>query len=395
VHWVSRISTAAKLETAVEEVSDAVLEGLGGADPDLAIVFVARQHRAGWVQLPRLLGERLGGPVLLGCSGAGIIGGAREVEQAAALSVVAAHLPGVELTPFHLSPETIPPPGTPTDTWNARLGLASDADASFLVLPDPLSTRAHDFVAAMDAAYPEATIVGGLASGGDQPGQHALMAGHEAYGSGVVGLALSGNIRVDSIVAQGCRPVGSPLFVTRADNQIVHQLDGRRPADVLQDLYTTLSEADRRLMRHSLSLGVVMTEGQQVYRQGDFLIRNIVGLDNETGAMAVAADLHKGQVVQFQLRDKQTSAADLEMMLARHVTAHPDRPAGALMFSCLGRGRDLYGEPDHDSGMFRRHVGPVPIGGFFCNGEIGPVAGSTFVHGYTSAFALFRRKQTD
>ena len=395
MHWVSRICGATKLETAVDEVCDAVLEGLGGTAPDLAIVFVAPQHRAGWVQLPALLGERLGGAVLLGCSGAGIIGGAREIEQAPAISVLAAHLPGVELTPFHLTPESIPPPGTARHDWDARLGLAESDDVSFVVLPDPLSTRANDFVAAIGEAYAGSTIVGGLASGGDQPGQHALLAGNEVYGAGVVGLAMSGNIVVDTVVAQGCRPVGAPLFVTRGSGHVISELDGRRPADVLQDLYGTLSDRDRKLMRHSLSLGVVMSDGREVYRQGDFLVRNIVGLDGSSGALAVAADVHDGQVVQFQLRDKQTSAADLETMLARHVTAHEDRPAGALLFSCLGRGQYLYGQPDHDSTMFRRHVGPVPLGGFFCSGEIGPVGGQTFVHGYTSVFALFRRKQLD
>jgi small ligand-binding sensory domain FIST len=394
VHFVSRISSAPRLEAAVAEVCDSVLEALGGSDPDLAIVFVSPQHREGWVQLPRLLGERLGAAVLLGCSGGGVIGGGREIEQAAALSLTAAHLPGVELTPFHLPTESVPPPGTPTRDWNARLGLPDGPTPHFVVLPDPLTSRAPDFVSALDSAYPESVVIGGLASGGDARGQHALFVGQDVHGSGIAGLSLAGNLEIDTVVAQGCRPVGTPLFVTRGEGNVIHELDGRRPSDALQELYNQLSERDRQLMRHSLSLGVAMTEGREVYRQGDFLVRNIVGLDGRTGAMAVGATVHAGLVVQFQLRDAKTSAADLDTMLARYASTGA-KPAGALLFSCLGRGQSLYGQPDHDSGVFRRHLGAVPLGGFFCNGEIGPVGGHAYVHGYTSAFAMFRRTQTN
>lgn len=394
MHFVSRISASTRLEAAVAELCESVLEALGGADPDVAIAFVSAQHREGWVQLPRLLSERLGGAVVFGCSAGGVIGNGREIEQAAAVSLTAAHLPGVELTPFHLPPESVPPPGTPTRDWNARLGLPDGPTPQFIVLPDPLTSRAPDFVRALDAAYPESVVIGGLASGGDGRGQHALFVGHDVHGSGIAGLALAGNLEIDTVVAQGCRPVGTPLFVTRGEGNVIHELDGRKPSDVLQDLYASLTDRDRQLMRHSLSIGVAMAEGREVYRQGDFLVRNIIGLDGRTGAMAVGATVHSGLVVQFQLRDAKTSAADLETMLARYATTGA-KPAGALLFSCLGRGQYLYGQPDHDSTVFRGHLGAVPLGGFFCNGEIGPVGGHTYVHGYTSAFGLFRRKQTN
>ena len=394
VHFVSRISTAPRLEAAAAELCDSVLEALGGTDPDLAIVFVSPHHREAWVELPRLLGDRLGAAALVGCSGGGVIGGGREIEGSAAVSLTAAHLPGVELTPFHLAPESVPPPGTPTRDWNAGLGLPDGPIPHFIVLPDPLTIRAGDFVGALDAAYPRSVVIGGLASGGDQRGQHALFVGGDVHGSGIAGLGLSGNLEIDTVVAQGCRPVATPLFVTRAEGNVINELDGRRPSDVLQDLYTALSERDRQLMRHSLSIGVAMADGREVYRQGDFLVRNIIGLDGRNGAMAIGANVHPGQVVQFQLRDAKASAADLEAMLARYATTGA-KPAGALLFSCLGRGQSLYGQPDHDSTVFRGHLGPVPLGGFFCNGEIGPVGGHTYVHGYTSAFGLFRPKTTN
>jgi small ligand-binding sensory domain FIST len=177
------------------------------------------------------------------------------------------------------------------------------------------------------------------------------------------------------------------MFVTRVDGRVIHELDGRRPLDVLQELVEQADAHDRRLFGHSLFLGVVMREQQPAYGQGDFLIRNIVGLDGERGALAVAALVEAGAVVQFHLRDAKTSADDLDGLLGRQ---QGPPPAGALLFSCLGRGAYLYGHPEHDTQAFRRVLGAVPLGGFFCNGEIGPVQGATFLHGYTSAFGLFR-----
>jgi small ligand-binding sensory domain FIST len=202
----------------------------------------------------------------------------------------------------------------------------------------------------------------------------------------LVGVALSGNVTVDTIVAQGCRPIGQPMFVTRCERNVLHELDGRRAIVVMQALHDTLSPRDRELLRSSLFLGVVMDESRQEYTHGDFLIRNVLGIDPQQGSLVVGTALHQGQVVQFHLRDAQTSAEDLTALLARY----RERPAGSLLFSCLGRGQHLYGQADHDTEAFRAAVGDVPLGGFFCNGEIGPVRGRTFLHGYTSAFGLFR-----
>jgi small ligand-binding sensory domain FIST len=181
------------------------------------------------------------------------------------------------------------------------------------------------------------------------------------------------------------------MFVTRCQSHLLQELDGRLPVEILQEVFDGLGPEDRRLFQTSLFLGVEMTPARNEYRQGDFLIRNLVGLDAENGALAVAAHLHTGQVVQLHLRDARTSAEDLSKQLARYrSTAPPGAAQGALLFSCLGRGLHLYGEPNHDSSAFRRHVGDLPLGGFFCNGEIGPVQGKTFLHGYTSAFGVFR-----
>jgi small ligand-binding sensory domain FIST len=376
MRWSSAASTAPRLEAAVDEVGAIVRDGLGGAVPDLVVTFVSPHHESGYRRLPALLHGALGGGRLLGCSAGGVIGGGRELEEQPGLSITAATLPGVTVTPFHLDEPAVPP--APAAEF-----------PTFLLLPDPFTFDVDELLHALDSAHPDSTIVGGLASGGRTPGSNALYLGDEVHRRGLVGAVLAGNVAVDTIVAQGFRPIGEPMFVTRSERNVIHEIDGRRAGSVLQALYDGASTEDRQLFRTSLFLGIVMREDRQEYRHGDFLIRNVMGIDGKSGALVVGALVRDGMVVQFHLRDARTSAADLDELLGHY----EGQPTGALLFSCLGRGKHLYGEADHDTSTFRRHAGAVPLGGFFCNGEIGPVQGTTFLHGYTSAFALFRPRR--
>jgi small ligand-binding sensory domain FIST len=391
MRWSSAVSTVSPLEAAVREVTATIQRDLDGARPDLAVAFVSEQHQAEYERLPALLRGQLAPRLVIGCSAGGVIGGGHEIERQAGVSVTAALLPDVELTPFHLEGEALVDRNAPAAEWERLVGVAASRRPAFLLLPDPFTFDAETLVAGLDAAFPASPKIGGLASGGREPGANALYLGDAVYRSGAVGVALSGNVEVDTIVAQGCRPIGEPMFVTRADQNVLYTLDGRPALGGLQDLLANADARDRQLFANSLFLGVVMKE-QQEYRQGDFLIRNLLGIDGKSGAIAVAAALRTGMIVQFHLRDAATSAQDLEAVLARYQEGPPRRPAGSLLFSCLGRGEQLYGEPDHDAAAFRRHLGAIPLGGFFCNGEIGPVHGSTFLHGYTSSFGLFRAR---
>ena len=389
MRWTSAVSTATPLDAAVREVTHAVARDLGGAVPDLAVTFVSEQHQGEYERLPALVRGALAPRCLLGCSAGGVVGGGPELERRAAVSLTVAVLPDVELTPFHLESDALPARSAPADVWERATGVARGRASALILLPDPFTFDAETLVAGLDVAYPTTPKIGGLASGGREPGGNALDLGDAVYRSGAVGVALGGNVELDTVVAQGCRPIGEPMFVTRADQNIVYTLDGRPALGVLQQLLADADARDRQLFASSLFLGVVMKE-QEAYRQGDFLIRNLLGIDGKSGAIAVGAALHTGMVVQFHLRDAETSAHDLDAVLARYRERPRRPPEGALLFSCLGRGEHLYGEPDHDTRALHRHLGPIPLGGFFCNGEIGPVHGATFLHGYTSAFGLFR-----
>jgi small ligand-binding sensory domain FIST len=211
------------------------------------------------------------------------------------------------------------------------------------------------------------------------------------HDAGTVGVAFSGGVEVETLIAQGCRPVGEPMLVTRCRHGLLQELGGRPPLQVMSELYESLDGRDRDLMRQSLFLGIEVGPGSGS-KQGELLVRNLLAVDEATGAVAVGAELQPLSVAQFVLRDAHAAEEDLRRMLARRRHASADRPDGALLFSCVGRGAGLFGHPDHDTSLFEEQLGPVPMGGFFCNGEIGPVGGRTFLHGYTSAFALFRDK---
>lgn len=392
VRWATALSEQATIEAALEDAAAALRAELGGGEPDLVLCFVSAHHRAGFAALPRLVRRLLPRALLLGCSAGGVVGGGREVEQRRALSLTAAVLPGVSVRALDLSPEAMPEEDD-IAAWRLLVGGEVEPQPHFILLPDPFSCDVDQLCAGLDRAFPEGRKIGGLCSGGRGPGDGALFIGEAVRASGCVGVALSGNILLDTIVAQGCRPIGTPLLVTRCHDNIIEEVTGGPPVKVLRELYEALPAADRQLMQHSLFLGIEMRSNQVELHQGDFLIRNILGLDPHRGAMVVGAQVQPWQAVQFHLRDARTSAEDLEQRLGQYRQAMGNaRPQGALLFSCLGRGEHLYGRPGHDSEMLQRAIGPVPLGGFFCSGEIGPVGGTTFVHGYTSSFGLFRER---
>ncbi|RMF24448.1 MAG: hypothetical protein D6760_03285 [Deltaproteobacteria bacterium] len=389
MRWASSLSVASSLEVAAREACEQISGELGGETPDLILAFVSSRHGGERERLPGLVRRCLGGGLLVGCSASGVIGRGTEAEARPALSLTAAVLPDVDLIPFHLGTTGMPGPGARPAEWERCLGVSAERGPHFLLFPEPRTFPVEPVLSELDRAYPMTVKAGGVASAG--PHGDVLYLGGSAYHGGAVGVAMAGNVEIDPVVAQGCRPIGEPMFVTRCQGTAVFELDGRPAATVLHELYERAEEKERKLFRRALCMGIVMRRSQQEYRPGDFLVRNLVGLDEESGAVVVAAAVEENQVVQFHVRDARASARDLDELLERYARDHRrPRPEGALLFSCVGRGMALYGRPDHDTGVFRAHLGEVPLGGFFCNGEIGMVQGRTFLHGYTSSFALFR-----
>ena len=393
MQWASAISEQISLDDAIAECAASIKAELGDT-PDLAVAFVSPHYQRDYERVVSVMGEMLGPRHIFGCSGGGVIGNGLEVEQRPGLSITAATLPDVEIRGLHLQESQLPDLDAGPDKWEDLLSVTRADDPQFVILADPFSFPVQNLIMGLDFAYSDASKIGGLASGANQQGGNALFLDGNIYNSGAICLALYGNVTVDTVVAQGCRPIGSPMRITSSHRNLLVELDGKPPLEVLQGMYQELPERDRQLMSNSLFLGVVMDELLDTPVQGDFLIRNVVGMDQKTGSLTVGELLKEGQLVQFHLRDAETSAEDLHVVLDRYAADNRENQVpGALLFSCLGRGEYLYGRPNHDTEIFQGKLGSVPLGGFFCNGEIGPVSGTTFLHGYTSSFGLFRPKQ--
>lgn len=401
MQWVNALSTQPSLEAAVNEVVEQAQSQLQ-APADLALVFISSAFASEYSRLMPLLKTQLSVPVLLGCSGGGTIGversgQVREVEDAPALSLTLAHLPGVRLHPFHIDSEDLPDLDGPPQRWAELIGVPPEDNPSFILLSDAMSSGINDLLQGMDFAYPGAVKVGGLSTG-PSPFGTGLFCNFELHREGTVGLALSGRVVLEAIVAQGCRPIGKPFRVVEGERNILIKLEAQEagaaictPLEALQELYQDLDAADQELAQHSLFVGVAQSEFKQNLEPGDFLIRNMLGVDPRIGAIAVGDRVRPGQRIQFHLRDSQASADDLEALLERYQQAHHGvQPAGALLFACAGRGEGLYEQPNFDSNLFRQYIDRIPVSGFFCGGEIGPVGGSTFLHGYTSVFGICR-----
>ena len=389
--WASALSENPDTMTGLLECISEIGEKIDANSIDLAVLFVSDDHRKEFAQIPLLIHEKLNPRQFVGCSAGGVIGNGKEVEHSFGISLTVASLPEINLNSFYVVDDELPDLDAPPTAWEALVGISESKDPQFLIITDPFTIRSQNLLLGLDYAFSKGIKIGGMASGSSPEGGNTLFLGETTYLSGAVGIIFDGNIVIDPIVAQGCRPIGTPIRITKSERNVLMQLDDRPTVEVLREIYQNLTSHDRELVRHSLFLGMVMDKFEETPQLGGFLIRNIVGIDSRSGAMIIGEILEEGQIVQFHLRDARTSQEDLHGILRNYSDKRgPIDSAGALLFSCLGRGKYLYGSSDHDTNLFRDMVGNIPLGGFFCNGEIGPVGGTTYLHGYTSSFGIFR-----
>ena len=392
--WAGGLSTERELGPAVDEALAHLRPGLGESPPQLVLAFAAGYDSRDLERLPALLHSWLGDGLLVGCNAGGVAGMGKELEDGPALSLLAGVMADAQVAAIHLDQASLPAVNASRDAWWRLAGVRPEDGPSFTILADPYSFDIEHCIRGLDRAYPGSTVVGGLTSAASQPGQACLIAGGEVRRAGALLLTWTGNVRIEGVVGQGCRPVGDPLFVTSSDGNRVHELDGKAPRQALGEVFSSLSAPDRELFNaRQLFIGLALPGPRQSVGAGDFLVREVAGIDSESGDLVIGGQAAAHTVVQFHLRDADASAADLERELGRHREVDPSAPAAALMFSCIGRGVALYGVPGRDSGMFRRAFSDVPLGGMFCAGEIGPVQGATFLHGYTTVFGLVRPRR--
>ncbi len=380
-------------------------EDLGaGPAPDVLFAFATPDLGIDLDRLGTVLAAETGARTVLGCTGGGVIGREAEHEGGHALALLAARLPGAKLAPFTRDMDALeaPDPDSPDAAAPARPRPDGDlawpdvpagsaaGEPTFLLLADPFSFAPDPALARFARRWPGRPVLGGLASGANQPGGHRIWSGTAALDGGAAGLALRG-VDLHAVVSQGCRPIGRRFVVTSARDNRILTLAGRPAAEALRETLDGLSPEDLALARTSLHLGLVAHENRAEFRRGDFLIRNLLALVPSEGSLIVGDEPRRGQTIQFQLRDAATAREDLEALLDADMADHADAPPRAVLaFSCGGRGSHLFGGPDHDLLLLRSRYGDVPVAGFFCNGEIGPVGARSFVHGFTTSLAVFR-----
>lgn len=355
--------------SAVGEVIGEILEAVGPS-PDLAVLFTSASHREAISEVADAIHQVLAPSALLGATAVSVIGGPLEVEERPALSLWAA----TQCPAESIRLEAVRGP----DGW-AVGGMPVDAEGTLLVLPDPFSFPSEVLL----TTGPEMTVVGGLASAAGRPGGNRLILGRQVFDDGAVGVLLDPGVEVRTVVSQGCRPIGQPFTITKSEGNIVSEMGGRSAVDRLRETLLGLDEAERALVSRGLHIGIVIDEHKSQFDRGDFLIRGLVGADEETGALAVGDSVDVGTTVQFQVRDAATADEDLRELMA-------DASAGsALVFTCNGRGTHLFDGPDHDAAVVHEALERAPVAGMFCAGELGPIGGRNFLHGFTASVVLF------
>ena len=387
-HWQGDFSEAAFQEWVAK------LRGeLRAPKVSLGLVFIAPRYFAQAGQVLEILRVHGQIPLLAGCSSGSLIAGAEELEgNAAGIAVGLYALPGAELKAAYFTQEDVEKAGR-AGHWETLTGVSAAATNGWLVFADPFRLDSEAWLDSWNAAYAPLPVLGGLASGDHAAQATQVYLNGEVFEDGGVAISVGGPVELAGVISQGCTPIGETWTLTHVDGNLVSKIGNRAAYEVLAETFNNLSTTDQRKSRGNLFVGLVINEYLEEFHRGDFLVRNLIGADPQTGAIAVGALPRSGQTVQFQRRDAAAATEDMAALLARAREELKDATIyGGCLCSCNGRGRGLFGAPNHDAQMIQKELGPMGLAGFFCNGEIGPVGKKNFLHGYTASLALFVRK---
>ena len=331
-------------------------------------------------------------PLLAGCSSTSLVFGGQEVEDDAGMVVALFALPGAELKAVHFTQEQVERAEHP-GYWHSKIGISLGDTNGWLVFADPFTLDNEAWLQSWNQAYAPLPVLGGLASGTDTSQQTQIYLNGEVHEEGGVAISIGGDVKLAGIISQGCTPIGETWTLTKVERNLIHEIGNRAAYEVLAETFNGLSAAEQQASRGNLFIGLVINEYLEEFHRGDFLVRNLIGADPQSGIVAVGALPRLGQTVQFQRRDAAAATEDMEAVLARA----KQQLAGATIYggclcNCNGRGQSLFGAPNNDASLIQRHLGPIGLAGFFCNGEIGPVGEKNFLHGYTASLALFLKK---
>ena len=330
-------------------------------------------------------------PLLAGCSSAGLIAGAREIENSGGLALALYSLPGAELNGVRFTQAQVEEANGAY--WHLETGVEPKHTNGWLVFIDPFHLDSEGWMRGWNEAYAPAPAFGGLASGiFSDPATQVYLNG-DVFEDGGVAVSVGGDVKLTGVISQGCTPIGETWTLTGVERNLIHHIGNRPAYAVLAETFQKLPPDEQRKAQGNLLIGLVVNEYLEDFHRGDFLVRNLVGADPRSGVLAVGALPRTGQTMQFQRRDAAAATEDMNELLGRAKT----KLAGATVYGgclccCNGRGKHLFHQPNHDAEFVQNQLGPFGLAGFFCNGEIGPIGEKSFLHSYTASLALFVKK---
>jgi small ligand-binding sensory domain FIST len=387
-HWAGEFDEA-RLRSWAEDLR----RQLPGDKVSLGLVFMTPKwfpHAKAALEIVRVHARV---PLLAGCSSSGLIFADKEMENDDGLVLGLYSLPGAELKAFHITQAQTEEANGP-GYWPMETEIEPGQTNGWLAFLDPFHLDSETWLKSWNEAYAPLPVLGGLASGefSDQTTQVYLNG--EVFEEGGVAISIGGDVALIGVTCQGCTPIGDTWTLTQVEQNIIHKIGNRPAYEVLAETFNRLPTSDQEQARGNLFIGLVVNEYLEEFHRGDFLIRNLLAADARSGSIAVGALPRMGQTVQFQKRSASAATDDMNELLGRarqHLTGATIY--GGCLCSCNGRGKHLFGGPNHDPAAVQRHLGPFGLTGFFCNGEIGPVGEKNFLHGYTASLAMFVKKR--
>jgi small ligand-binding sensory domain FIST len=382
------ISTDGNAARAGLEAAGQVVTSLDGEQADWCIVFVTSEHRTNLRALLGSVSGATGTPYVVGCSAAGVLGAGRELEGGPAVAVLGVRSDQLRATPFLFHDE-----GDQGMTASVRLGQrlvnSRDSQDLLMVWPDPFHVRPDRLLQGLDAVLGQVPVVGGAASSADANAPTFQFCGDETADGALSGLRLGGKFRHVVGVTQGCHPLGEPMRVTRAHENLILELDERPAYRALMDRAPGGLAQDLDWALNFLFVGLIPEPKPGELRPGEYLVRNIVTADPDTGVLAVSASVEEGQSIIFAHREATSAHNDLLRMLDEVSPERTGLPYRfGLYFNCLARGRSLYERNGVDLEVLQRRLPEVPMLGFFCNAEIAPLHGCNQLFTYTGVLLL-------
>jgi small ligand-binding sensory domain FIST len=377
-------------EAGLQRWAEGLRSQLQAPQVSLGLVFMAPRFFPHAQQVLEILQVHARVPLLAGCSSQGLIVGEQELEQEAGLTLGLYALPGAQLSAVHFKQEQVEEAYGP-GYWRLETGV--EETNGWLAFIDPSQLDTETWLKTWNQAYPGTPVLGGLASGNSDERLTQVYMNGEVYEEGGVAVSIGGEVRLLSVTSQGCTPIGDTWTLTKVEQNIIHKIGNRPAYEVLAETFNQLSPEEQKKARGNLFIGLVVNEYLDEFHRGDFLIRNLLGADPNSGSIAIGAMPRPGQTVQFQRRSAAAATEDMEELLKRaHASLQGFTVYGGCLCCCNGRGKNLFGRPHHDAQLVQQRLGPIGLAGFFCNGEIGPVGEKNFLHGFTASLGLFVRK---